>query len=193
MLATPRVLAFPARPKPIVNAADQGALMAAAQGGDAGAYRVLLQQLRPWLQGYFRRRLPPDLVEDAVQETLSAIHAKRHTYQPDRPIGPWIAAIARYKWIDRLREMKRTRTVELPDDVAIEDHGSAVTSATLLGRLLAQLRPAQADAIRLVKIDGLSVEEASTRTGQSASLVKVNIHRGLARLTRIVQDRDHDD
>lgn len=193
MLATSRVLTFPVRRRPTGDATDQGALMAAAQRGDAGAYRVLLEQLRPWLQGYFRRRLPADLVEDAVQETMAAIHAKRHTYQPDRPIGPWIAAIARYKWIDRLREMKRTRTVELPGDVPVQDHGSAVTSATLLGRLLGQLRPAQADAIRLVKIDGLSVEEASTRTGQSASLVKVNIHRGLARLTRLVQDHPHVD
>ena len=192
MIATSRVLAFPARQPAVADASDQGALMAAAQRGDAGAYRVLLEQLRPWLQGYFRRRLPPDLVEDAVQETMAAIHAKRHTYQPDRPIGPWIAAIAKYKWVDRLREMKRTRTVELPDDVPVDDHGSAVTSATLLGRLLGQLRPAQADAIRLVKIDGLSVEEASNRTGQSASLVKVNIHRGLTRLTRIVQDHDHE-
>ena len=192
MIATSRVLVFPARRPAVADASDQGTLMAAAQRGDAGAYRLLLEQLRPWLQGYFRRRLPPDLVEDAVQETMAAIHAKRHTYQPDRPIGPWIAAIAKYKWVDRLREMKRTRTVELPDDVPVEDHGSAVTSATLLGRLLGQLRPAQADAIRLVKIDGLSVEETSTRTGQSASLVKVNIHRGLARLTRIVQDHDHE-
>lgn len=193
MLATSRILAFPTRRPAVADAADQGALMAAAQGGDAGAYRVLLEQLRPWLLGYFRRRLPPDLVEDAVQETMAAIHAKRHTYQSDRPIGPWIAAIAKYKWVDRLREMKRSSTVELPEDLCVEDHGSAVTSATLLGRLLSQLRPAQADAIRLVKIDGLSIEEASTKTGQSASLVKVNIHRGLARLTRIVQDQDHAD
>jgi hypothetical protein len=33
-------------------------------------------------------------------------------------------------------------------------------------------------------LDGLSIEEAAARTGQSASLVKVNIHRGLGRLAR---------
>lgn len=180
-------------PLPVLGAAapvpsDQGALMAAAQRGDAEAYRVLLAQLRPWLQGYYRRRLPPYLVDDAVQDCLLAIHAKRHTFQPDRPFGPWAAAIARYKWIDRLRELKRAGVAEPPDGLAVADHGDAVGSATLLGRLLAQLRPGQADAIRLVKLDGLSIEEASARTGQSASLVKVNIHRGLARLARLVQD-----
>jgi RNA polymerase sigma-70 factor (ECF subfamily) len=49
------------------------------------------------------------------------------------------------------------------------------------------LKPAQAEAIRLVKLEGYSVEEASARTGQSGSLIKVNIHRGLARLAALIQ------
>jgi RNA polymerase sigma-70 factor, ECF subfamily len=32
-------------------------------------------------------------VEDVVQETLLAIHLKRHTWDRNWPIGPWIAAI----------------------------------------------------------------------------------------------------
>jgi RNA polymerase sigma-70 factor (ECF subfamily) len=58
-----------------------------------------------------------------------------------------------------------------------------VTSASVLASLLATLKGPQALAIRLVKLDGLSIEEAAAATGQSPSLVKVNIHRGLARLT----------
>jgi RNA polymerase sigma-70 factor (ECF subfamily) len=49
------------------------------------------------------------------------------------------------------------------------------------------LKPAQAEVIRLVKLDGLSIEEAAQRTGQSVALVKVNIHRGLGRLAKIVE------
>jgi RNA polymerase sigma-70 factor (ECF subfamily) len=47
------------------------------------------------------------------------------------------------------------------------------------------LRPSESEVIRLVKLEGLSIEEASERTGQSISLVKVNIHRGLSRLSEI--------
>jgi RNA polymerase sigma-70 factor (ECF subfamily) len=162
-------------------------LMAAAQRGEAAPYRRLLAELRPWLMRYFARRLPPSAVEDAVQETLIAIHAKRHTFEPDRPFGPWLAGIARYKWIDRLRSARRHAAVELPETLAIADHESAVTSATALHALLVTLKPAQADVIRLVKIDGLSIEEAAARTGQSPALVKVNIHRGLGRLARIIE------
>ena len=165
---------------------EWSSLMAAAQRGDRRRYRRLLGELHPWLTRYFARRLPPAMIDDAVQDTLIAIHEKRHTFDPGRPFEPWLAAIARYKWIDKLRALKRMATEPLGEDIAIADHGSAVLSATILDQLLRALKPAQADAIRLVKIEGLSVEEASARTGQSESLVKVNIHRGLARLTTIV-------
>jgi RNA polymerase sigma factor (sigma-70 family) len=163
--------------------------MTAAQAGNSGLYRILLGEVGLWLRRYFARRLPPAMVDDAVQDTLLAIHEKRHTYDPARPFEPWLAAIARYKWIDRLRAMKAAPTEPVSEDFPVPDHGEAVVSAHSLEKLLAELKPAQAEAIRLVKLHGLTVEEASTRTGQSASLVKVNIHRGLARLMAIVQRR----
>jgi len=167
--------------------AEWGSLMVAAQAGNAGAYRRLLAEIRKWLCRFYGRRLPPAMVEDAVQDTLVAIHEKRHTYDPARPFKPWLVAVARYKWIDRLRSMGRVTMEELPDEIGIEDHESSVTSSVVLGQLMAELKPAQAEAIRLVKIEGYSVEEASAKTGQSGPLIKVNIHRGLARLAAIVQ------
>lgn len=168
---------------------EWGALMLAAQAGNGGAYRRLLTELQGWLTRYYAHRLPMAQVDDAVQDTLLAIHQKRHTYDPDRPFKPWLGAVARHKWIDRLRSMGRTATVNLPMDIAVPDHESRVTSATVLRQLMAELKPAQADAIRLVKLEGYSVDEASAKTGQSGSLIKVNIHRGLARLSAIVQGR----
>jgi RNA polymerase sigma factor (sigma-70 family) len=169
------------------------ALMATAQRGESASYRRLLGELQPWLRRYYAHRLPPAVVDDAVQDTLIAIHEKRHTYDPARPFGPWLAAIARYKWIDRLRALRRAATEPLLEDVPTMDHGSAVISATILEQLLAGLKPAQAEVIRLVKIDGFSVEEASVKTGQSEALVKVNIHRGLARMILAVQTQAHAD
>ena len=163
------------------------ALMVAAQAGDRIAYRRLLAECGAWLHRYFARRLPPAMIDDAVQDTLLAIHEKRHTFDPAQPFAPWLAAIARYKWIDRLRHMRRHRTETLDDTAFVEDHGEAVTTARALERLLDTLKPAQADAIRLVKLEGYSIEEASARTGQTASLVKVNIHRGLGRLAALVR------
>ena len=161
--------------------------MAAAQRGHADAYQRLLSEVRAWLMRFYGRRLPPSHIEDAVQDALLSMHEKRHTYDPSRPFRPWLGAIAKYKWIDRLRTMHR-HFDPLSDDIGVPDHGSAVMSNTVLSLLLAELPLAQQEVIKLVKIEGLSVEEASERTGQSVSLVKVNIHRGLVKLAVIVQD-----
>ena len=167
--------------------------MAAAQAGDANAYRILLGELAPWLRQYYARRLPPTISEDAVQDVMLAIHEKRHTYDPARPFRPWLAAIARYKWIDRLRSLKAEATESLNEDIGVPDHGDSVIAASTLQQLLTGLRAPQADAIRLVKLQGYSVEEASRTTGQSVSLIKVNIHRGLKQLvTMIKAARDAD-
>ena len=95
-------------------------------------------------------------------------------------------AIARYKWIDRIRDASRYAAVSLDEDIAIEDHGRAAISAATLDHLLGRLKPAQASVIRLVKLKGVSVARASGATGQSVSLVKINIHRGLKKLATLI-------
>ena len=80
--------------------------MAAAQRGDASAYHRLLSEVAIWLRRYYARRLPPAMIDDTIQDTLIAVHEKRHTYDPSRPFGAWLAAIARYKWIDALRSLE---------------------------------------------------------------------------------------
>jgi RNA polymerase sigma factor (sigma-70 family) len=177
------------------DASGQGwdRLMSAAQVGDASAYRTLLGKLAVWLRRYYARRLPPAMTDDAVQDVLLAIHEKRHTYDPARPFGPWVAAIARYKWIDRLRSLKAEASEPLDENIGVSDHGESVVACSTFQRLLAELKPTQAEAIRLVKLEGYSIEEASQATGQSISLVKVNIHRGLKRLASIIKaTRDAD-
>jgi RNA polymerase sigma-70 factor, ECF subfamily len=75
-------------------------LMVASLGGDEGAYRSVLGRLSGYLRGYYKTRLVAGRVadvEDLVQETLLAIHVRRHTYDPDQPFTPWVYAIARYK------------------------------------------------------------------------------------------------
>ncbi len=161
--------------------------MTAAQLGNAGAYTRLLTEVDGWLRRYYARRLPSSMVEDAAQDALLTLHIRRHTYEPGRPFRAWLSGIARYKWIDRLRALERDPAVscaeDISEDIAVDDHGPAIMSALVLRGLLSQLKPAQSEAIKMVKLEGLSIEEASERTGQSVSLVKVNLHRGLAKLS----------
>jgi RNA polymerase sigma-70 factor (ECF subfamily) len=161
--------------------------MKRAQAGDASTYAVLLKECAKWLRRYYHRRLPPQHIDDVVQDTLLSLHSKLATYDPARPFLPWLAAIARYRWVDHLSRAYRAQDLkfaEQVDDGSIEDDVMARIS---LDRLLAELPAAQSRAIMLVKIDGRSVTEAAKISGQSESLVKVNIHRGLKKLTALIE------
>lgn len=177
------------RPNLSLNARDPlfGALMARAQAGDTQAYHIVLTASRDWLRRYFTRRIAPSMIDDLVQETLMSIHAKRATYDPALPFLPWLAAIARYRWVDQLRRSYRASETRLDNEVECESDREPEDARISIERLLALLPPGQASAIRLVKIEGLSIVEASRRTGQSESLVKVNIHRGIRKLTALIE------
>lgn len=164
------------------------ALMTAAQNGDARAYDRLMGEVSQWLSRYFHRRLPPAAAEDATQEALLAIHVHKEKYQANAPMTPWLKTIARFKWIDQLRGHLRSPDSLGEIDVAVGDHGPAARAAILLELLLADVKPAQAEVIKLVKLHGATVEEAAMLSGQSPSLVKVNIHRGLKRLGQAMAD-----
>jgi RNA polymerase sigma factor (sigma-70 family) len=162
-------------------------LMRLAQAGDRQAYAVLLEQTSRWLARFFAQKIAADAVEDLVQDTLISLHKKRASYDPDRPFLPWLAAIARYRWVDRLRQTYRHAADELQDQHSEDSHEDVVGAKISIDRLLHQLPSAQAMAIRLVKIDGLSIAEACVRSGQSEPLVKVNIHRGLKKLAALIE------
>jgi RNA polymerase sigma-70 factor (ECF subfamily) len=173
----------------IVTLDDQwNTLMTAAQRGDDRAYDRLMGEVSKWLSRYFHRRLPPAAAEDATQEALLAIHVHKAKYQANAPMTPWLKTIARFKWIDQLRGRLRSPDSLGEIDVAVADHGPAARAAILLELLLADVKPAQAQVIKLVKLRGATIEEASRVSGQSPSLVKVNIHRGLKRLGQAVSN-----
>ena len=172
----------------IADEASMAQMMAAAQKGDRAVYRALLAEVQLWLERYFRKRVAPAQLDDLVQEVLLAVHNKRATWDPKRAFYPWLAAIARYRWVDHLRKVYRSAEDELGDyDAAEDSEEEAVMARMSLERLFVYLPEKQVEAIELVKIEGLSIAEASARTGQSESLVKVNIHRGLKKLSVLVE------
>ncbi|MBM4244134.1 MAG: hypothetical protein FJ148_10005 [Deltaproteobacteria bacterium] len=75
---------------------ERAAWMARAQSGDGEAYRRLLESVASDLRSSFRRRIRDvQEVEDLVQETLLTVHRARRTWDPARPLEPWLYAIAR--------------------------------------------------------------------------------------------------
>lgn len=171
----------------IPDEASLARLAGLAQRGDRQAYAALLGAARAWLLRYFRRRVLPDQLEDLVQDTLLSVHRKLASYDPARPFMPWLAAIARYRFVDCLRDAYRHEAGVLDDEHAADSEEPAIAARISLERLFDALPDAQQRAIELVKLSGLSISDASASTGQSESLVKVNIHRGLKRLAALIE------
>lgn len=162
-------------------------LMDMSQRGDRKAYATLLKECQTWLNRYYSRRVVPHQLDDLVQDTLLSLHRKLASYDPARPFLHWLAAIARYRWVDHLRKIYRADEVEFEDNLSAEPQEPAISARISLEQLFARLPTAQARAIELVKISGLSVAEASLACGQSESLIKVNVHRGLKRLATMIE------
>jgi RNA polymerase sigma-70 factor (ECF subfamily) len=171
--------------------------MLAGLGGDEASHKALLMKLSASLRAYFKGQLvrigrgAAD-AEDLVQETLIALHTRRHTYDRSQLLTPWVYAIARYRLVDYLRRTRasiRDVPVEEAAEVAAADDPMAVESALDLEELMAKISPRVSQAIRYVKLEGLSVSETAARTGMSPSAVKVSVHRGLKALSRLINQR----
>lgn len=167
-------------------------LWVAALAGDNVAYEQALELIGQRLRGYFTRRLQamPAEVEDLVQETLMAIHVKRATYDATYAVTAWALAIGKYKLIDFWR--RHERTASLHDDIDDVDdmlvaHETDVGTEHDLSVLLQRLPHAQRTAIELTKLHGLTANEAAQKTGMSVSAVKVNVHRGMKRLSELIK------
>ena len=162
--------------------------MAAAQAGDGTAYAKLLRAVVPFLRMVIRRQhVPADQVDDIVQDALLSIHRVRHTYDPSRPLMPWLAAIAQRRALDGRRRRVRVETFEVaaPElletfpDLSANNQVEVNDEHNWLRRSVKNLTPKQRVAVELVKLRGLSVAEAASTSGQSPGAIKVNVHRAL--------------
>ena len=153
--------------------------MAQAQRGNADAYRAFLDDVGPDVVRFLRRRgKNPEEVDDLYQETLLALHRARHTYQPLRPVEPWLFAIAAHVEARHMRRRRgrlaRELLVDAPPDATTEQGGPARLRWV---EALERLPPAHRQALELVKLEGLSTEAAAARAGTTAGALRVRAHR----------------
>lgn len=171
--------------------------MARAQAGDREAYRRLLADVVPYLRALAAHHLGNGSdIEDTVQDILLTLHAVRHTYDPARPFGPWLAAIAHRRIVDAWRRRGRVDAHESPFD---PDHETLwpteanlqeeAADARRLREAVEQLPAGQRDAIRMLKLEGMSLQEAAAASGMSVAALKVATHRALASLRKLIAGR----
>lgn len=172
-----------------------GLLMQRAQEGDSAAYKTLLNTISPLLKTYLRTRLfSREHADDITQEILLAIHAVRHTYNPEQPFKNWMYGVARHKMIDYMRKAGR-RNANETNDVEFETfmadgakNPEEALSAKQLRQSLEKLPEKQRQILLLTKVEGFSMAEAGQKLGMTETAAKVAAHRAYKKLKELLID-----
>ena len=166
--------------------AELTGFMRAGLGGDGAAYRRFLSMLAPMLRRMIGRRLPDADVEDVVQEVLISIHKARHTYDGERPIMPWVAAVARFRVTDHLRKHYAQMRHQHLDIADYENILPDVTETTAgnegIDDRLHGVPAKDKQILTLMHVEGYTAKEVGAQLGMNESAVKVAAHRAVKKI-----------
>ena len=167
-------------------------LMVLYQQADRAAAVELVECLSPMLYRFLKQQTSTRMIaEDLLQDCWLRIHRSRHSYRPGSRLLPWVFAIARRARIDGFRRYMRREMRETP---LSEEFGSAVAVSAPeektpgdVWRHVHALTESEQEAIHLLKVQGLSLEEVSRITGASVTAIKQRAHRAYVKLRVALQ------
>jgi len=160
--------------------------------GDERAAEELIVHLHPVLARIVHTHLPRrDAPEDLIQEILMKIFSRLHQYKADAPLAHWASRLAVTTCLDRLRAQKIRPEIRVADLSVAEadvferatlqnhtkDAGEAIAARDLVDKLLATLPAEERSLIRMVDMEGRSIEEISELTGWGLSKIKMRLFR----------------
>jgi RNA polymerase sigma-70 factor (ECF subfamily) len=89
-------------------------LLQSYMNGDESAFREIVDRYKNSLYAFLKQFLNRmDLVEDVFQETFLQLFTSRESFDPSRPLRPWLFTIAANKAKDALRKAQRTSAVPI--------------------------------------------------------------------------------
>lgn len=167
-------------------------LMKRYQDGERRAFDGLVGLLGPPVYRFFLHGFRDQpTADDLYQETWLKVHQARHTHRPGEPVLPWLFGVARHVAADHRRQSARhRRRVEAVKQVADATGGGTRTDATasrseaaeILVLAMEGLPENQREALFLLKVEGMSVQEAAKIAGTTPGALKVRAHRAYARM-----------
>ena len=179
----------PAPPGPDQAERELGALMEGYLAGRIEAFDGLYAALAGRLRGYLMAQCrDAALADDLLQDTFLQMHRSRHTYEPGRPVTPWVFAIARHVFLMKRRSTGRRLRFEerLAADVTageiVRDDVKAVVEKDEVRRALGQLPADQREALLLHHVQGWSFAEIAARLGIRVNAAKTRAFRGMKKM-----------
>jgi RNA polymerase sigma-70 factor (ECF subfamily) len=166
-------------------------VLAAAQTGEAWAFRVLWESLSPAVAGYLRAKGATD-PDDLTSEVFLAAFTQLASFSGDEAaLRGYVFTIARRRLVDDLRRRsRRGPQVEWTEETDQRRTGSAEDAAldslgsTRTRELLDSLAPDQRDVLVLRIFGDLTVEQVAEALGKRPGAVKALQRRGLEALRK---------
>lgn len=143
------------------------------------AWRAHERSLRGWLQ---HRLHEPAQAEDLLQEIFLKAMRQGTRFCELENARAWLFEVTRNTLADLLRQ--RRETVPLPEDLTREEDAAPAVDglAACLPRVLAELAPADRDALTCCDLEGMTQADYAARLGISLPGAKSRVQRARARL-----------
>ncbi len=158
--------------------------------GDKAAMKVFYERHREALAGFLRSRgAAPEEVADVLHDAMLDVWHAAARYRAAASVRTWLFAIARNKFVDRVRRNDRLSFVAaVPEPAEVEPSTETLLAnaqdAARVRSCLAKLKTVQRVVVRLAFYEGLSSEEISELEKIPPGTVKSRIHHAKQALLR---------
>ena len=169
-------------------------LMHAYLDGEKNAIALLLMRRRDWMWSVARKTVRDSTIaEDAVQEAMTAVFRKAHTFRGESKVSTWMYMIVQNACIDLLRkESVRPQLSESDESTIVESATFADQSDTkiVMTQALATLPDDQRMALTMTIMEGYSIDEVAQIAGVAPGTIKSRCSRGKEALATYLAGRD---
>jgi RNA polymerase sigma-70 factor (ECF subfamily) len=162
------------------------ATIRAVAAGDQDAFAQLYAGYARMVHAILLGRIPRRDVDDLVQDVFLAAYMRIRELREPAAFGGWIAAIARNRATDYLRQAREQ--AELPEDLAGGDSIETETFAVL--EAVRSLPEAYRETLLMRLVEGMTGAEIADRSGLTPASVRVNLHRGMKLLRQKLERAD---
>jgi len=175
---------------------DDEELVRRAQHGDRTAFGVLYERYARMVHGILLSRVPAAAVEDLVQDVFLKAMPRVGSLRDAGHFGGWLAAIARNRAVDFFRQAG-------PRQESFEDTGEADSEneksdeadkadARIVLEAIRRVPEAYRETLILRLVEGMTGPEIAARTGLTHGSVRVNLHRGMQQLRKLLESSGGD-
>jgi RNA polymerase sigma factor (sigma-70 family) len=178
------------------SATQEALLVASALQGNQEALGLLVSRYQNLVASVaWRYGIRREEIEDLVSEVFFKMYRNLHQYRPDYPFPTWLYRLAANHVVDHVRRERRERgRAEMPEQLADDSPGAGEAverseRASLLRAALREVDPRYREALFLVYVEGLKVEEAAGVLGIPEGTVKTRLMRGREALRKLLGRR----